>query len=835
MPTNQTINDVLPLTQLVVSINGQTVFNTNWTAANATDIVVYARAAADAVDDETQLVDSSNYTVAFIGGSATVEVTFLSGRTIGDIITIMRDTPADRLNLYSNTNFIPAMLNQDTAILTLVDQQAQLVNQRLAPKYNNSVTLTDDQYPEIDLVLPLLEANQIWAKNNDNDEIIPYDVPASGGVAPKLATYLVQIASSEVPNAQAMGSLGAGFVMNTPTTGVQFIRTLAGVANQTAITNPAGVAGNPTVGIAENPTIPGTEYILLPSGTTAQRPITPTDGMVRYNTTNQALEVYEGGSWDSLAGGIVDSVIGTANQIDIDNTDPQNPVASLSSTLVLSGTLEAGGNFNMDSNLINNLLDPVSAQDAATKAYVDSIAAGFTLINPVRVASTANLVATYSNGASGIGATLTVTALGVASIDGVALSLNDRVLFKDQSTTFENGIYYVSDVGSGGTSAVYTRATDFDQPSEIDPGDLVPVLAGSTLAGTLWLQTATVTAVGTDPITFIQFAAAYTNVVTLTGTQTITGDKTFTGTTTLDNFVFDGNQMQHLADLNNYFEFGTDTQNFVTGGSSRMDLSDTGFRLGAANSRVTTILDEDDMVSDSATALATQQSIKAYVDSRPGRLKSFQIFTSGTAQTYTRPAGITSILVEVLGGGGGGAGVDANTANISLGGGGGGGGYARLWVSSAAASYTYTVGGGGAGGAAGTNNGVAGGTTTFSASSLQATGGSGGTSLAPSAAGGNAVTGGGGGVGSNGDINIVGGTGGASFGTLSAYCIGGFGGSSYFGGGATAPVINTNASSAGITALTRGGGGSGACSINNTTDRAGGDGASGLIIVWEFS
>ena len=40
-------------------------------------------------------------------------------------------------------------------------------------------------------------------------------------------------------------------------------------------------------------------------------------------------------------------------------------------------------------------------------------------------------------------------------------------------------------------------------------------------------------------------------------------------------------------------------------------------RLGAANARVTTVLDEDDLTSDSDTALATQQSIKAYVDAQP--------------------------------------------------------------------------------------------------------------------------------------------------------------------------------------------------------------------------
>jgi hypothetical protein len=77
--------------------------------------------------------------------------------------------------------------------------------------------------------------------------------------------------------------------------------------------------------------------------------------------------------------------------------------------------------------------------------------------------------------------------------------------------------------------------------------------------------------------------------------------------------------IQHAGDTNNKIAFATDTQDFQTGGSSRLDISDSGVRLGGANSRVTTILDEDAMGSDSATALATQQSIKAYVDANSSR------------------------------------------------------------------------------------------------------------------------------------------------------------------------------------------------------------------------
>jgi hypothetical protein len=73
-------------------------------------------------------------------------------------------------------------------------------------------------------------------------------------------------------------------------------------------------------------------------------------------------------------------------------------------------------------------------------------------------------------------------------------------------------------------------------------------------------------------------------------------------------------QIYHVGDGNTYFGFNAnDTWRVVTGGSQRLEINNSGVKIGGG-ARVTTILDEDDMASDSATALATQQSIKAYVD-----------------------------------------------------------------------------------------------------------------------------------------------------------------------------------------------------------------------------
>lgn len=160
---------------------------------------------------------------------------------------------------------------------------------------------------------------------------------------------------------------------------------------------------------------------------------------------------------------------------------------------------------------LTNLGTPVSAADAATKQYVDDVAQGLNIHAASYAATTANLNATYSNGTSGVGATLTNAGANAAfSVDGVSPSLNARILVKNQTTTSQNGIYVLSTVGDGSTPWVLTRATDFDSAVEIAGGDFTFVDAGSTLANTGWVCVDEVTTVGTDPIVFQQFSGAGT-------------------------------------------------------------------------------------------------------------------------------------------------------------------------------------------------------------------------------------------------------------------------------------------------------------------------------------
>lgn len=152
-----------------------------------------------------------------------------------------------------------------------------------------------------------------------------------------------------------------------------------------------------------------------------------------------------------------------------------------------------------------------------------------TIIAPVVAASTAALTVTYANGSSGIGATLTNAGAQAAfSLDGAARPVGTRVMIKDQASGFENGIYQVTTAGTGATNWVLTRTSDFDEIGEMGVGVMVAVAAGTVNGATLWEQTATVAVIGTDTITFTEFANATLTSATI-GNLTISGNSITAG------------------------------------------------------------------------------------------------------------------------------------------------------------------------------------------------------------------------------------------------------------------------------------------------------------------
>jgi hypothetical protein len=188
----------------------------------------------------------------------------------------------------------------------------------------------------------------------------------------------------------------------------------------------------------------------------------------------------------------------------------------------LGSSTALGADLSAATYKITGLGTPTASTDAATKQYVDDVAQGLHIHPSVVATTTANLTATYSNGTSGVGATLTNSGtLAAFSTDGVSPAQNDRVLVKNQTTQLQNGIYTLTTVGSASVAWVLTRATDMDQSAEIDGGDFVFVTGGTTYDNTGWVQTETGVTVGTSSLIFTQFSGAGTytagNGLTLTG------------------------------------------------------------------------------------------------------------------------------------------------------------------------------------------------------------------------------------------------------------------------------------------------------------------------------
>ena len=143
---------------------------------------------------------------------------------------------------------------------------------------------------------------------------------------------------------------------------------------------------------------------------------------------------------------------------------------------------------DVNSQKVTNLALCTANTDAASKAYVDSVAQALDVKDSVVVATTGNgaISTAYANG---------------QTVDGVTLSTGDRILLKDQTSASANGIYNVN--ASGAPSRASDMATGANAA-----GNFVFVEKGTVNGNNGFVCTTDVAVVGTNALTFTQFSGA---------------------------------------------------------------------------------------------------------------------------------------------------------------------------------------------------------------------------------------------------------------------------------------------------------------------------------------
>lgn len=212
-----------------------------------------------------------------------------------------------------------------------------------------------------------------------------------------------------------------------------------------------------------------------------------------------------------LSGGTNASSIGSHMLLSFDGTQivstssPTMAVFFATSTTATStaanGIDISGGCFAVNSTCLQTFIQNAAAYKSAANYATAAVLPG---------------TPTYSNGASGVGATLTEIGFGALVVDGQTVTLGQRILVKNEAAQTTNGVYVVSTVGSVIANYVLTRSTDYNTSNDIYAGTTIPVLAGGTANGdTQWTESTTGTIViGTSNITFIETSYGTNGTVT---------------------------------------------------------------------------------------------------------------------------------------------------------------------------------------------------------------------------------------------------------------------------------------------------------------------------------
>ena len=215
--------------------------------------------------------------------------------------------------------------------------------------------------------------------------------------------------------------------------------TITGTSNQILVTNGNGISGNPTVGLADNPVLPGAASATLPIGTTGDRPGSPTNGMIRYNSTIALFEGYINNAWSSLAAGSGVTSIATG-------------------TGLTGGPITSTGTISIDSTVV-------------------TLTGTQTLTNKTISASSLTGTVAVANGGTALSATPTDGQLPIGNGTGYSLA----TLTAGSGISITNSAGGISIAASGGSSGTVTSVSFTGGIISVATATTTPAL---TVAGT---------------------------------------------------------------------------------------------------------------------------------------------------------------------------------------------------------------------------------------------------------------------------------------------------------------------------------------------------------------
>jgi len=273
-----------------------------------------------------------------------------------------------------------------------------------------------------------------------------------------------------------------------------------------------------------------------------------------------------------------------------------------------SGDLQIGNHMDMNSYLIKEVATPVSTTDAANKAYVDSTAA--------------SAVTGGSNAVSGTTGAFSsnVTVTGNLTVNGTTTSINTS-----QIDLADNILLLNSDA---------TGSASVNAGIEVERGDDVNVQL-------LWNETDNRWDLAAEDLktTGLVIAAGFTGPVT--GTVSSIANHTTADLTEGADLYFTDGRARAAISVSGDISYNSSTGVITTTGLASSDTGDLAegsnlyYTNARADARITNaLLDEDNMGSDSATHVPSQQSVVAYVASQIATKDNTDEMTEGSTNLY---------------------------------------------------------------------------------------------------------------------------------------------------------------------------------------------------------